>query len=268
MAEELDVNHHDLVYCFFCSEWFQRGDDWDAHCLLELRRPPSKRCGAVTSRHTMVLPAFCLFCRQSENRLPSERLQYWERDADAVRHILETHQLPTDCSECGVQSVSLEHLHDIHGYHASSGRFPHETTEPRAEPESFDPPTVPSSAAKVSTSEWWCGGGDVDVMSGPEVPGVPDWFYGTPMLWSPSHLPPGACNPVNLVIAGMAGPQGLTKPDLCLPPKLLHQSTCTVERGSKRTPLPSSPRTGKAKLKRDNSSHCSIPSVPSVPASP
>jgi len=43
---------------------------------------------------------------------------------------------------------------------------------------------VPSSAAKVSTSEWWYSGGDVDIMSGPEVlevPEVPDWFYGKPM---------------------------------------------------------------------------------------
>ncbi|KAK3898146.1 hypothetical protein C8A05DRAFT_38281, partial [Staphylotrichum tortipilum] len=181
LAEELDIKHHDLVYCFYCSEWFQRGNDWDAHCVLELKRPPSKLCGAVTYRHTVVLPAFCLFCRQSENRLPSERLRYWERDADAIRHILKTHKLPTDCSECGVQSVSLEHLHDVHGYQASSGQFSHETTDPRAEPESFDTPTVPSSAAKVSTSEWWCGGGDVDMISGLEGPEVPDWFHGKPM---------------------------------------------------------------------------------------
>ncbi|KAK3896489.1 hypothetical protein C8A05DRAFT_20540, partial [Staphylotrichum tortipilum] len=164
LAEELDIKHHDLVYCFYCSEWFQRGDDWEAHCLVELKRPPSKRYGAVIYRHTIILPTFCLFCRQSEDRLPSERLQYWERDADAIRHILETHELPTGCLECGVQSVSLEHLYDVHGYRASSGRFSHEITAPGDEP---GPPTVPPGTAKVSTSEWWYGGGDVDMISGP-----------------------------------------------------------------------------------------------------
>lgn len=49
---------------------------------------------------------------------------------------------------------------------------------------------------------------------------------------------------------------------------LLQRSTCAdgaAEQGAKRTPLPSSLRTVKAKPKREITLHCSIPSVPASP---
>jgi len=118
------VRPRDLVYCFFCSEWFQNGSEWDEHCRVELNRSPLRRYGAVTYRHTIILPAFCLFCRQSEGSTPSQRMQYWERDADAIRHILEVHELPAECYQCNVQSVSFDHLHDAHGYSTPRTRAP------------------------------------------------------------------------------------------------------------------------------------------------
>ncbi len=266
MAKDLDIKSHDLVYCFYCSEWFQIGDGWDAHCQLELERMPSKRCGAVTYRNTIILPAFCLFCRQSEDRLPSERLRYWERDADAIQHILDTHKLPADCLQCGIQSISLEHLHDFHGYYASSGRVSSKTTALGDETESSVLQTVPPSATKILGGESWYGG-DVDMVSGPETP---DWLCGEPTLWPSSHLLPDAYNAADFNILPMAGPQELERPELCLPPQLLQWSTCangaTLEQGAKRTPLPSSPRLSTPKLKRGSSSNLSPPSL--APTSP
>ncbi|KAH6614601.1 hypothetical protein B0J18DRAFT_439744 [Chaetomium sp. MPI-SDFR-AT-0129] len=123
-AERRAVKPCDLMYCFFCSEWFHNGSEWDEHCRVELNRSPLRRYGAVVYRHTIILPAFCLFCRQSEEFTPSQRMRYWERDADAIRHIREVHELPTDCYQCNVQSVSFDHLYDAHGYSTPRTRGP------------------------------------------------------------------------------------------------------------------------------------------------
>jgi hypothetical protein len=253
------------VYCFYCSEWFQRGDGWDAHCRLELERPLPRRCGTVTYRNTIILPAFCLFCRQSSDCPPSERLRYWERDADAIRHILETHKLPKGCSECGVSSVSLDHLYDVHGYRVSKTQISNETTARGPEPGSFTSQTAPTSAAEGSVDDkWWCGS---NAVTGPELP---NWLHGEPTLWTPSCLPSDTCGAADFSIHGRPELQETGKPELCLPPNLLQWSLCAdgafIKQGVKWTPPPASTPTDKAGLGLGSSLQSPVPA--SMPTSP
>ncbi|KAH6617437.1 hypothetical protein F5144DRAFT_586453, partial [Chaetomium tenue] len=143
-AKSRAARSRDLIYCFFCSEWFPNGSEWDEHCRVELQRPPLRQYGVATYRHTIILPAFCLFCRQSEKFTPSQRMQYWERDADAIRHMLEAHGLPAECHQCNVQSVSFDHLHDAHGY-----------STPRTQAGKLSESIAPLNTC---TSEQWAGG--------------------------------------------------------------------------------------------------------------
>lgn len=74
----------------------------------------------MTYRHTLIRPAFCPLCMQRKDLPPGDRLQYWERDADARKHIEKCHGWRWTCLECDFTSDGQEsgyyHLHDAHGY--------------------------------------------------------------------------------------------------------------------------------------------------------
>lgn len=116
-AETLGVRQSDLTFCFFCMAFYKDGD-WQDHCQNHLSR--LKYCCSITYRHTLLRPAFCTLCKQSEEISPTDRLQYWHRDADAIRHIEQVHGWDWFCAECNFSSDSkqsgLYHLHDAHGY--------------------------------------------------------------------------------------------------------------------------------------------------------
>lgn len=74
--------------------------------------------------HTIIRPAFCLICRQSDKLLPSERMKYWDRDTDAVKHMFQAHSLPWHCLDCDIyidsNTSARFHLKDNHGYTIST----------------------------------------------------------------------------------------------------------------------------------------------------
>lgn len=78
----------------------------------------------MTYHHTLVWPAFCSLCMQSEGLLPGERLQHWERDVDAIRHIEERHSWCWICNVCDFicndSTKGCQHLVDAHGYTISN----------------------------------------------------------------------------------------------------------------------------------------------------
>lgn len=111
------MRQSDLTFCFFCMAFYKNGD-WQDDCQNHLSR--LKYCCSITYRHTLLRPAFCTLCKQSEKISPTDRLQHWHRDADAIRHIEQVHGWDWFCAECNFSSDSkqsgLYHLHDAHGY--------------------------------------------------------------------------------------------------------------------------------------------------------
>ena len=118
MAKELHVCPSALKFCYFCMAFYQQ-HEWHEDCASHLA-VPFKQCGVVTYRSTVVRPAFCLICKQSEHLAAGFRLKYWERDADAIRHISENHGWSWTCADCSFtcnnQDTGYYHLHDAHGY--------------------------------------------------------------------------------------------------------------------------------------------------------
>ncbi|KAH7126219.1 hypothetical protein B0J13DRAFT_673061 [Dactylonectria estremocensis] len=125
VAHELLVLPSKLKFCYFCNLFFT-GDEWEGHCRDHLSEP-LKHYGSITFRHTLIRPAFCLLCRQSEHLSPGTRMQSWERDADAIRHMEEAHahEWPWSCLECdfsGDGEACYYHLHDVHSYQLAKKR--------------------------------------------------------------------------------------------------------------------------------------------------
>ncbi|SCO84739.1 uncharacterized protein FRV6_08866 [Fusarium oxysporum] len=62
----------------------------------------------------------CPYCSTEMESPPATRMQFWERDADAIHHMEEAHEWPWSCAECNFSGESGEacyhHLHDTHGY--------------------------------------------------------------------------------------------------------------------------------------------------------
>lgn len=99
-------------------------DSWQEDCQNHLSH--LKHCCSITYRHTLLRPAFCPVCIQADELPPSSRLQYWERDADAIYHIDEAHGWHWLCVQCnflcdGRQS-GLYHLADAHGFKVRNDR--------------------------------------------------------------------------------------------------------------------------------------------------
>jgi hypothetical protein len=70
-------------------EWYVQGSEWDEHC----QRPLSdlkQILGTMTYCSTLIKPAFCPF-HLATNLPSSERMQSWERDADALSHMKNEH---------------------------------------------------------------------------------------------------------------------------------------------------------------------------------
>ncbi|KAI7775991.1 hypothetical protein LA080_006017 [Diaporthe eres] len=89
-ANELHLSSHDIEYCYYCSEWWSKGESWEQHCLGHLREEVN--CyGAWTYGSTIIRPAFCPFCWQDDSLKPSQRMQSWNRNQDAARHIRDSH---------------------------------------------------------------------------------------------------------------------------------------------------------------------------------
>lgn len=113
-----------LKFCFFCMDFF-KDEEWDSDCQSHLLCLP-KQCGLVTYRSTIVRPAFCLLCRQDETLPARQRMQSWERDADAIRHISEAHGWRWHCKQCDYSPETgkdgLRHLADAHGIRVSELR--------------------------------------------------------------------------------------------------------------------------------------------------
>lgn len=114
----MGVPKSQMQFCHICAAWSTKGE-WDNHCLRHLGEP-SKHCGSIVIRRTVIRPAYCPFCRNS-NRSPGARMRSWDRDADAIKHIKAEeikHTYPATC--CGVVlATELDvdcHLADVHGY--------------------------------------------------------------------------------------------------------------------------------------------------------
>ncbi|KAH7175978.1 hypothetical protein EDB81DRAFT_594557, partial [Dactylonectria macrodidyma] len=124
VAEQLGILPSTLKYCYFCMD-FLRSEEWTEDCRNHLSTP-LRQCGSITYRHTLVRPAYCLLCKQSEDLPPDIRMQSWDRDADAVRHMEENHKWPWYCRQCDFMCPSEEsgyhHLYDNHGYRVPKAR--------------------------------------------------------------------------------------------------------------------------------------------------
>lgn len=118
-ANELHLSSHDIEYCYYCSEWWSKGESWEQHCLGHLREEVN--CyGAWTYGSAIIRPAFCPFCWQDDSLKPSQRMQSWNRNQDAARHIRDSHTCPLECRQCSTHLQSMEgifsHLRDLHDW--------------------------------------------------------------------------------------------------------------------------------------------------------
>lgn len=118
MAQELGVLFSTLKFCYFCNE-FYTPKQWEQDCRRHLSTP-LVYCGSLTYRHTLLRPAFCLLCAQSNDLTAAERLKYWDRDVQALDHIDQFHGWHWVCLHCKFTSTKKEsgrdHLYDAHGY--------------------------------------------------------------------------------------------------------------------------------------------------------
>ncbi|KAG4258505.1 hypothetical protein FPRO03_03459 [Fusarium proliferatum] len=120
IAAERSVLRETLKFCYFCNLFFD-SKEYPKHCEMHLTES-LKYCGSITYRHTLVHPAFCLLCRQSKRKPPATRMQFFDRDIKAIRHMETDHkeEWPWSCPGCnflGENSKSCyHHLHDAHGY--------------------------------------------------------------------------------------------------------------------------------------------------------
>ncbi|UNI16754.1 hypothetical protein JDV02_003162 [Purpureocillium takamizusanense] len=158
-AKLLGVLQSEVEFCYFCMEFF-RADEWQEHCRHHLSTV-KKRCGAITYQHTLIRPAFCPLCMQAEDARPSVRLQYWERDADARKHVELCHGWKWTCRACDFVADGPEsgysHLHDVHHYNIPKLNLVTKT-RPSTVPESealLDPATGSVSKAVGSDVESW-----------------------------------------------------------------------------------------------------------------
>ena len=123
-ARTLGILPSHLEYCYNCTDWYVRGRELDEHYKTHLSTL-LKNCGAITYRHTLIKPAYCLFHLAATDLLLSQRLRSWSRDADCLAHIKDEHlrevSWPLACPlGCEADSKDEEsffyHLSDCHGY--------------------------------------------------------------------------------------------------------------------------------------------------------
>ena len=133
-----------LEFCFLCAEFYTEAE-WQADCETHLPMQ-LQTYGSITYRHTIVRPAFCLVCIQSETLSPGDRMRHWERDADAIRHIDSCHGWRWACAQCRFQCEDRRsgryHLQDAHGYHLRLGRRVDEVEDSQA-----SSPTAPGGSS-------------------------------------------------------------------------------------------------------------------------
>ncbi|KAK4074415.1 hypothetical protein Purlil1_12972 [Purpureocillium lilacinum] len=148
-----------MTFCYFCTE-FLKTDEWQEHCRRHLSTV-KKHCGAITYQHTLIRPAFCPICMQAEDLYPSIRLQYWERDADARKHIELCHGWNWTCRGCDFVADGPEsgysHLHDVHHYNIPKLSFATKTETSTAHTSKalLGPATASVSKAVDSETESW-----------------------------------------------------------------------------------------------------------------
>jgi len=158
-----------MTFCYFCTE-FLKTDEWQEHCRRHLSTV-KKHCGAITYQHTLIRPAFCPICVQAEDLYPSVRLQYWERDADARKHIELCHGWNWTCRGCEFVADGPEsgysHLHDVHHYNIPKLNLATKTktSTERTSKALLDPVTASVNKAVFSDTESW-----YQVMTNPSSP--------------------------------------------------------------------------------------------------
>ncbi|KAL3952773.1 hypothetical protein ACCO45_012716 [Purpureocillium lilacinum] len=158
-AKLLGVLQSEVMFCYFCTE-FLKTDEWQEHCRRHLSTV-KKHCGAITYQHTLIRPAFCPICMQAEDFYPSVRLQYWERDADARKHIELCHGWNWTCRGCDFVAdgpdSGYSHLHDVHHYNIPKliVATKMKTSTERTSKILLDPATASVSKAVGSDTESW-----------------------------------------------------------------------------------------------------------------
>ena len=114
-----------VYYCFFCFQWFDDVDEWEAHCSQHLLSLNFLWCGAQRYCHTIISPGICPFCLSNEQLSAAERLQAWTRNYLLMQHvddhIEEILNFEFACPHplCGEQmnntDLFRQHLNDVHG---------------------------------------------------------------------------------------------------------------------------------------------------------
>ena len=123
MAHRLGHLQSEVHYCYHCFDWVI-GDQWNSHCQSHLNRLTTKRCGTITSCHTLVRPGYCAFCMSDPDLPASKQMESWTRDHKLWTHISEhitECQWPCVCPHplCGENLKDVTafqfHLVDEHG---------------------------------------------------------------------------------------------------------------------------------------------------------
>ncbi|KAI8682541.1 hypothetical protein NCS56_00377300 [Fusarium sp. Ph1] len=205
VAERLGVLKSKLKFCFFCMD-FLRCDEWEEDYRNHLSTP-LKQCGSITYRSTLIRPAFCLLCIQSEHLSPCQRMRSWERDINAIRHMEESHSWPWSCGQCSYSCETEEagyyHLHDVHGYQLQKKRKYGRTTNPSHAP-------IPVADTLGTTSPH-----STDAST--ETPDELDDLMSKYLNFPPS--PPHTGSPSSDIISTNS------PPSFCISPSLLHSSS-------------------------------------------
>lgn len=71
----------DVHYCHQCFNWVVGPEEWEEHCQSHINDLGSKRCGTITYCHTLVHPAYCPLC------LETQRFESWCRDHALWQHV-------------------------------------------------------------------------------------------------------------------------------------------------------------------------------------
>ena len=116
MAHCLGHLQSEVHYCYHCFDWVI-GDQWNSHCQSHLDGLTTKRCGTITSCHTLVRPGYCLFCMSDSDVPASKQMESWTRDHKLWTHVGE------HVSECRWPRVCPHPLCDVDLKDATTFQF-------------------------------------------------------------------------------------------------------------------------------------------------
>ena len=116
MAHRLGHLQSEVHYCYHCFDW-AIGNQWNSHCQSHLNGLTTKRCGTITSCHTLVRPGYCPFCMSDLDLPASKQMESWTRDHKLWTHISE------HITECQWPCVCPHPLCDENLKEATAFRF-------------------------------------------------------------------------------------------------------------------------------------------------